>query len=156
MQSQPRPTPKRILGIDYGLTRIGLALSDETKMIAMPLQILLASKKSEQTVQSLLNTIEEISKKYQCIIDEIVIGLPLMMSGKTGIQADEVKHFVELFAKSCPIPVKTWDERLSTVQADRALRESNYNRKKRTKFVDTVSACIILQSYLDSLSFILP
>lgn len=151
MQVAQRPIPKRILGIDYGLSRIGLALSDENQIIAMPLLVLQASKKSEQTVVSLLTMIADISNKYQCNIVEIIIGLPLMMSGKTGFLADEVKHFVQILSQSCSIPVKTWDERLSTVQAERSLREGNLSRKKRTKFVDTVSACIILQSYLDSL-----
>lgn len=147
----PRPTPKRILGIDFGIARFGFAISDETKIIAMPLMVWQAEKKSEQTVIKFLTAIEEISKKYQCEIEEIVIGMPLMMSGKTGFLADEVKHFVALLREKCPIPVKEWDERLTTVMAERSLRESTMSRKRRTKFVDSVSATIILQSYLDSL-----
>lgn len=152
MQNAQRPLPKRIIGIDYGLSRIGLALSDERHQIAMPLMVVQASKKSEETVQEIIKIFREISLKYQCDIAEIIIGLPLMMSGKTGFLADEVKHFVKLFSESCLIPIKTWDERLTTVQAERSLREGNLSRKKRTKLVDTVSACLILQSYLDSLT----
>ena len=151
MQVLQRSIPKRILGIDYGLARIGLALSDESQIIAMPLMVLQASKKSEETVHNLVTILNDIAIKYQCTIAEIVIGLPLMMSGKTGFLADEVKHFVQIFSQNCSIPIKTWDERLTTVQAERSLREGNLSRKKRTKFIDTVSACIILQSYLDSL-----
>jgi putative Holliday junction resolvase len=151
MQTPQRSIPNRILGIDYGLSRIGLALSDENHLIAMPLMVVQASKKSEITVLTLIKTIQEINLKYQCTISEIIIGLPLMMSGKTGFLADEVKHFVQLFSQNCEIPIRTWDERLTTVQAERSLREGNLTRKKRTKLVDTVSACIILQSYLDSL-----
>ena len=142
--------PKRVLGIDYGLSRIGVAISDERQIVALPLHVVKAEKRSEETIKNLLKAISDICLKYNCEIVEIVIGLPLMMSGRTGIQADAVKDFVKLFAEKSLIPVKTWDERLTTVQADRALRESNFNRKKRSTLVDTVSATIILQSYLDS------
>lgn len=150
MNPLPKAIPKRILGVDYGLSRIGLALSDEMKMIAMPLMVMQADKKSENTVTKLIALIAEISQKYKAEIEEIIIGLPLMMSGRTGFLADEVKHFVQLFSQQCNIPIRTWDERLSTVQAERSLREGSLSRKKRTKLVDTVSATIILQSYLDS------
>lgn len=152
MQQPQRAISKRILGVDYGLTRIGLALSDERQLIAMPLRVLLADKRTEQTVAHLLVVIDELCNQYQSEIAEIVIGLPLMMSGRAGFLADEVKHFVQLLSQSCLIPIKTWDERLSTVQAERSLREGNLSRKKRSKLIDTVSAVIILQSYLDSLS----
>lgn len=142
---------KRILGIDFGLARFGFAISDETKTIAMPLMVWQAEKKSEDTVVKFLSAVEEIAKKYQCEIEEIVIGMPLMMSGKTGFLADEVKHFVELLRGRTTIPVKEWDERLTTVMAERSLRESSMTRKRRTQLVDTVSATIILQSYLDSI-----
>lgn len=141
---------KRILGIDYGLSRIGLALSDERQIIALPLMVVKADKRSEQTLAILLKTFDEICQKFQCQLEEIIIGLPLMMSGKTGILANEVKLFVQLFTQHCSIPIKTWDERLTSVQAERSLREGSLNRKKRTKLVDTVSATLILQSYLDS------
>jgi len=156
MQPPQRAIPKRILGVDYGLTRIGLALSDERQVIAMPLNVLLADKRTERTVANLLVVIDELSQKYQSEIVEIVIGLPLMMSGQTGFLADEVKHFVQLLSQSCSIPIKTWDERLSTVQAERSLREGSLSRKKRSKLVDTVSATIILQNYLDSKSLMTP
>jgi len=142
--------PKRVLGIDYGMSRIGLAISDERQIIALPLYIVKAEKNIQQTLQNLLQAISELCLKYQCEISEIVIGLPLMMSGQVGIQADAVKNFIILFTEKSPISVKTWDERLTTVQADRILRESNLNRKARSKLVDTVSATLILQSYLDS------
>lgn len=144
-----RPVPGRILGVDFGISRFGLALSDETKTISMPYKVWHPEKKAEQTVAKFLVFIDSIRAEYQCTIDEILIGMPLMMSGKTGFLADEVTHFVSLLQSSCSIPVKTWDERLSSVQAERSLMESTMTRKKRTKFVDTVSATLILQSYLD-------
>jgi putative Holliday junction resolvase len=143
--------PKRILGIDFGLSRLGLALSDENKVIASPLMTFSAEKRSEQTALKLLETLAQLQENNQYEIEEIIIGMPLMMSGKTGFLADEVKHFVKLLSQSTSIPIRTWDERLSTVQAERSLRESHLTRKRRAKVVDTVSAAIILQSYLDSI-----
>ena len=87
--------PKRLLGIDYGMRRFGLALSDERHIIASPLETLLGRKKTEQTIEKLLSFISQIQQNLKCEIEEIIIGLPLMMSGKTGFLADEVRHFVE-------------------------------------------------------------
>jgi putative Holliday junction resolvase len=150
MQGSPHKTkPKRIIGVDYGLKRIGLSISDDRQIIASPIEVMEAEKKNGKTVIKLINLIAEFEIRYNCEIEEIVIGLPLMMSGKHGFLADEVNHFVDLLAAASPIPIRLWDERLSTVQAERALRESEMTRKKRSKVVDRVSAAIILQSYLD-------
>lgn len=137
------PEAKRIVAIDYGMVRIGLALSDERKIIASPLMILIAEKKMEHTVSKLLKELGG----YQ--IEEIVIGMPLLMNGKQGLLADEVKAFIEILKQQTSIPVITWDERLTTVQAERSMREGGMTRKQRSKVVDTVSAVILLQSYLD-------
>jgi putative Holliday junction resolvase len=149
MQTPPKIKPKRLVGIDYGMSRLGLALSDERQIIATPFQTLQAEKKTEQTVSKLLAVLSELQQNLSCEIEEIIVGMPLMMSGRKGFLADEVKNFVDFLSQATTIPVKTWDERLTTVQAERSLRESNMTRKKRTKFVDIVSAAIILQSYLD-------
>jgi putative Holliday junction resolvase len=148
--SKNRIQATRILGIDFGMSRLGLALSDETKIIAMPHSTLTAEKKTELTIKKLVETIAQINQKQNCCIEQIVIGLPLMMSGVTGFLADEVKHFADVLAKFSPIPILLWDERLTTVQAERSLREGSLTRKKRSKVVDMVSATIILQSYLDT------
>lgn len=148
-QTPPKTKPKRLIGIDYGMSRLGLALSDERQIIAMPLKTITAEKKAEQTVAKILAVLKELQQTHACEIEEIIVGLPLMMSGRKGFLADEVKHFVQLLSQSTTIPIITWDERLSTVQAERALRESQMTRKKRSKVVDIVSAAIILQSYLD-------
>jgi putative holliday junction resolvase len=147
---QNKTIATRILGVDYGLKRLGLALSDERKIIASPLLTLQAESKSELTALKLLEAIAKICKDQRCEIEEIIIGLPLMMSGTTGFLADEVKHFVQLLQQTTSIPIRMWDERLTTVQAERSLRESSLTRKRRSKIVDIVSAAIILQSYLDS------
>jgi putative holliday junction resolvase len=141
--------PGRIVGIDYGLARIGLAISDENKIIAFPLATITTEKKSEDTAAKLLESLNKHQEAYHCEIEHIVIGLPLMMSGKMGLLADEVKHFVEILKTLTSIPITCWDERLTTVQAERSLRESSMTRKKRAKVIDAVAAVIILQNFLD-------
>lgn len=142
-----RKIPKRILGIDYGMARIGLAISDEHQIIALPLQTVQAEKKEELTVFKLSKLIADLESSYGCEFEELVIGLPLMMSGHLGPIAIQVKNFVVLLSKIVTIPIKTWDERLTTAQAERTL--TNMTRKKRAKVVDVVSAALILQGYLD-------
>lgn len=141
----------RIVGIDYGMARIGLAISDPTKWIASPLETLTTEKKGEKTAEKVLASLNEYCQKMGCTIECIVMGMPLLMNGKRGLLADEVHHFVELLKRLTQIPIVMWDERLTTVQAERSLRESSLSRKKRAKIVDSVAAIIILQSYLDAI-----
>lgn len=140
----------RIVGIDYGLKRIGVALSDEMKIIASPQPTMEAMRKAERTVIKVAEELAQLAADNKCEIEEVVIGLPLKMSGESSHLTDEVKHFVELLREAIDIPVKTWDERLTSVQANRSLQEANLTRKRRSKMVDSVAAVIILQSYLDS------
>jgi putative holliday junction resolvase len=135
----------RVASIDFGLKRIGVAISDETKMIARSLGAIAAHKKSEESAAALL----EFLKEYE--IDQMIVGNPLLLSGKQGLLADEVAHFVEKLQAQTEIPILLWDERLSTKQAERALKEGNVNRKKRAKVIDGLSAVILLQSYLETL-----
>lgn len=151
-----RPKATRVIGIDYGLKRIGIAYSDERKIIASPMMTLNTEKKLELTIEQLLKELEKHQSEHNYIIEGFVVGLPLMMNGTLGLIADEVKHFVELLNKATSNPVFMWDERLTSVQAERSLMESSMSRKKRTKYVDRVSAVIILQSYLDSKSLNIP
>jgi putative holliday junction resolvase len=139
----------RIVAIDYGMARIGIAISDESKTIASPIMTLAAEKKSELTAKKLMQELAAHQAAYHYVLEEIVIGMPLLLSGKTGMLADEVKHFIELLSKLTDVKITPWDERLTSVQADRAMRESNMTRKKRAKSVDTVAAVILLQSFLD-------
>lgn len=144
--------PTRTIGIDYGMARIGVAVSDERKIIAKPLMTIKAEKQSEATVAKVVAELAKDQAANHYTIDVIVVGMPLMMSGKMGFQADEVKHFVELLRKAVTMEVVTWDERLTTVQAERSLQESSLSRKRRSKIVDEVAAVIMLQSYLESKS----
>lgn len=145
-----KKVPTRIVGIDFGLARIGVALSDETKLIATPWMTVAAEKKLDRTVAKLLAELDRDQKVKGYTVAAIVVGLPLMMDGTLGFLADEVRHFVELLKTNTAIPIATWDERLTSVLAERSLRESEMSRKKRSKVVDKVSAAIILQNYLDS------
>lgn len=147
-----KPLPTRVLGVDYGIARIGLALSDERKVIATPWMTFPTEKKLEGTVKALVSLLEKHQSEQQYTLEAIVVGLPLMMSGKVGLMADEVNHFIALLKELVSIPIVTWDERLTSVLAERSLREASLSRKKRAKLVDKVSAVIILQNYLDSKS----
>lgn len=141
--------PTRIMSIDYGMARIGIAISDERKILASPLPLVLADKKTEKTVMKIVNEIKIHEEKMHCQIEEIIIGLPLMMSGKMSFLADEVRHFSDLLKQHISIPIILWDERLTSVQAERAMIEGELTRKRRAKSVDSLSAIIILQSYLE-------
>lgn len=150
MNQTQKPKATRYIGLDFGLARIGIAVSDERKIIASPLLTLKTEKKIEQTAEKLLSELEKHQKIQNYQVEEIVIGLPLLMSGKMGFLADEVKHFVEILKLQTNTPIITWDERLTSVQAEKSLRESSLTRKRRSSLVDTVAAVIILQNYLDS------
>ena len=139
---------QRIAAIDYGMKRIGLALSDEMLIIATPETTLLAQRRMEDTVQHVASALETLEREKNFDLQEVVVGMPLLMNGKVGLVGDEVQHFVELLRQVLTVPVITWDERLTSVQAERAMREGALTRKKRSKLVDAVAAVILLQSYL--------
>lgn len=140
---------KRIIGIDFGLARIGIATSDPTHMIASPYLVLRAEKKLQETVKNLLLIFKEFERSYECSIGEIIVGMPFMLKGHVGFLADEVRRFIEELKKQTDLPIIEWDERLTSVQAERSLRSADMNRKNRSKVIDKVSAALILQSYLD-------
>lgn len=147
MQSRERPS--RAVGIDYGLARIGIAISDERKIIARALGTLTTEKKLEKTVDKVLLYLQEDAEKSAYDIAKIVIGLPLHMSGRHGVMADEASLFAEMIQLKSGLPVQLWDERLTSVQAERSMLEANLSRKKRAERMDRVAAVLILQSYLD-------
>jgi putative holliday junction resolvase len=136
----------RIAGIDYGLRRIGVALSDSMKILASPLQTIETGGKPEEAVQRVLTLLSESD------VERIVVGLPLMLSGSAGSQAELVRKFIALLRNATPIEVVEWDERLTSRQAERAMQEGGMSRKKRAKRVDAMAAVLILQSYLDALT----
>jgi len=135
----------RILGIDFGIARIGLAISDERHQIALPLKTIPGAKSLKTAVKNLV----EALKGFDYTIELIVIGHPIMMSGKPSPMSIQVEEFAKLLKEELSLPIKLWDERLSSAQADRSLKEMQLNRKKRAKQVDVVAASMILQNYLD-------
>lgn len=133
----------RIVALDFGRARVGVAISDERKIIAQPVTCLQNTKKFAEELKKCLTSYSNI----ECIL----IGLPLQMNGKEGIMAQEVRAFAAGLEKELPFPIQLWDERLTTAQVERSLREAEVSRKKRSQLVDTLSATLILQNYLDSL-----
>jgi putative pre-16S rRNA nuclease len=129
-----------ILALDLGRARIGVAISDELQLLAHPLETILADK---QATQRLAQIIRE--KK----VDHVVVGIPRQMNGQIGVAATEALRFVEKLRTILPCPVVTWDERLTTVAAHRALREAGKKTRDTRAYVDQVAAQMILQGYLD-------
>lgn len=133
----------RILGIDYGDARIGLALSDESETLASPL-----GTYQFKSMRKDIDYIANLAKEKN--VGLIVVGLPISMDGRMGERVDKTKAFGEVLARVSGIEVCYKDERLTTVSAERALIECSVRREKRKEVIDTVSAQIILQSYLDA------
>ncbi len=140
------PTKKhmRYLGIDYGEKRIGLAISDQLGIIAGKLKTL-------ENV-SWNNVILELKKIIdERLVDEIVMGLPKNLKGEETQQTLKVKNFIILLKEKIKIPIREWNEMFTSKESNNILIEANVSRKDRKKFVDQLSAVLILQGYLDSL-----
>jgi len=133
----------RILGLDVGSKTIGIAVSDELNLIAQGVTTL-KRKGKRLDIKELLRMIEEFK------VEKVVVGLPKNMNGSLGPSAKMVLSLVEELKKFVDLPIITWDERLSTVAAQKALLEADVSRKKRKQVIDKVAALLILQGYLDS------
>ena len=129
-----------ILALDLGRARIGVAISDELQLLAHPLETIPADS---QATPRLAQIIRE--KK----VDHVVVGIPRQMNGQIGAAATEALRFVEKLRAILPCPVVTWDERLTTVAAHRALRDAGKKTRDTRAYVDQVAAQMILQGYLD-------
>jgi putative holliday junction resolvase len=134
----------RILAIDHGSKRMGIAISDELKMIAQPLEFIPAEP------------LEQFLARLKAILTEkpaelILVGLPRNMDGSYGPAAAAVQEFIAVLKQSVEIPIRTWDERLTSAQANRVLIAGDVRRSKRKEKVDKTAAALLLQSYLDSL-----
>lgn len=132
----------RIMGLDLGSKTIGIAMSDPLVITAQPLLVIRRSKNEMEELSSLI-------KNYE--VDEILLGYPRNMNGTLGERAKLSEEFALKLEKKFSLPVKLWDERLSTVGAERALLEADVSRAKRKKVIDKMAAVFILQGYLDSL-----
>ena len=137
----------RIVGIDFGTVRIGVAISDERKIIARTLTTIRAVKGNMVATIAL---IEQALKPY-APIEKIVVGYPLLLSGKEGELALLAKAFGAQLEQTLSLPVVLWDERLSSAQVERMLKEAELSRKKRAALSDSLAAVAILQNYLESL-----
>ena len=133
----------RILGIDYGLRHVGLAISDESGLIAQGLD----SIHYKGSLDFLIRKIEEVVKSRE--VTEVVVGHPLNMDGTRGEKAGEAEHFAEELKKNTRLPVHLWDERLTTASVEREFSRWKVGSRKQKKLVDRLSAQLILQSYLD-------
>lgn len=131
----------RILAIDYGARRMGLAVSDPLGITAQGLETL--ERKNKRTDFARL---ESVLREYE--VREIVLGLPLRMSGETGAQSLKVAEFAESLRRRFQLPVHLWDERLTSAEANRLLREAEVSSRKRAQAVDRMAAVLILQSFL--------
>jgi putative Holliday junction resolvase len=129
-----------VLGIDFGRSRIGVAISDELRLLAHPLETIPARKNAAQRIA-------EIVRERK--IDHVVVGLPRNMDGTFGPAASEAQKFVQELRALIPHEITTWDERLTTVAAHRALREAGKKTRATRGYVDQVAAQMILQGYLD-------
>jgi putative Holliday junction resolvase len=132
----------RALGIDFGMKRVGLARSDPMRIIASPLKTIAAGKNLEDTADLVVKELEEV--------ELIILGLPLLLSGKDSDTTKMVREFATLLEKKSGLPLILWDERLTSKQVEKLMIEGNVSRKKRSAHVDTMSATLILQNYLDT------
>lgn len=132
----------RILGLDVGDRRIGVAVSDELALFAQGLFVLERRSLAADTA-----ALQEVMSKYD--VTRIVVGMPRNMNGSYGPQADKTTVFIDRLEQSCSLPCIAWDERLTTQQAERVLIAANQRRSKRKAVRDKLAAQLILQSYLD-------
>ena len=135
----------RVLAIDHGTKRMGLALSDEMGILAQPFDTLAAEPFDEflRSLKSILTTKQ---------VELVLVGMPRNMDGSYGPAALKVQEFVAVLKSNFGVPVRTWDERLTSTQANRFLLQADMRRKERRSKVDKTAAAILLQSYLDSLT----
>lgn len=135
----------RIMGLDFGSKTVGVAISDPLFITAQGIEII--ERKEENKLRKTLARIEELIVEYE--VEEIVLGLPKNMNDSLGIRAELSMEFKDKLERRTGLPVTMWDERLTTVAADKAMMEAGIRREHRKEHVDKIAACFILQGYLD-------
>ena len=138
----------RILGLDYGSKTVGVAVSDPLGLTAQKVETIW--RKQENKLRRTLARIEELIAEYE--VEKIVLGFPKNMNNTVGERAEKALEFGEMLKKRTGLVVIMWDERLTTVEADRTLIEAGVRRENRKQYLDGIAAVFILQGYLDSLS----
>ena len=136
----------RIMGLDYGSKTIGVAVSDPLGLTAQGVEII--RREEENKLRKSLRRIEELVKQYE--VEELVLGFPKNMNNTIGERAEKSLQLKETLEKRLGLPVVMWDERLTTVEANRTLMETGVRRENRGKYVDMIAAVFILQGYLDA------
>lgn len=135
----------RIMGLDFGSKTVGVAISDPLLLTAQGIEII--RRKEENKLRQTLARIEELIVEYG--VEEIVLGYPKNMNNTEGVRVELTKEFQDKLERRTGLPVTLWDERLTTVAADKAMMEAGILREERKEHVDRIAACFILQGYLD-------
>ena len=135
----------RVMGLDFGSRTVGVAVSDPLHITAQGLEII--RREQENKLRRTLARIEELVREYE--IEEIVLGYPKNMNNTVGERGEKTEEFKQMVERRTGLPVVLWDERLTTVAADRAMIEAGIRRENRKKYVDRIAATFILQGYLD-------
>ena len=136
----------RVMACEYGSTTIGLAVSDPFGWTAQGVEII--RRQEEEALAASIERIKELIAEYG--VEKIVVGLPKNMNNTSGERVEKTLEFIEKLKKKISLPVVTWDERLSTVGAERVLLEADLSRAKRKKVIDKMAAAYFLQGYLDA------
>lgn len=135
----------RIMGLDFGSKTVGVAISDALLLTAQGVEII--RRKEENKLRQTLARIEELIVEYE--VEEIVLGLPKNMNATEGVRVELTMEFKDKLERRTGLPVQLWDERLTTVAADKAMMEAGIRREHRKEHVDRIAASLILQGYLD-------
>ena len=136
----------RIMGLDYGSKTVGVAVSDALLLTAQAVETI--SRPQETKLRRTLARIEELCREYE--IEKIILGFPKNMNNTIGDRAEKSLEFAEMLKRRTGLPVVMWDERLTTVAANRAMMAGGVRRENRGQYVDALAAALILQGYLDS------
>jgi putative holliday junction resolvase len=134
---------RRVMGLDVGSRRIGVALSDPTQLLASPFGTVQATP-PERAINEIVRLVEQYH------VERLVVGLPLTLSGEIGPQAKQVQAFIDTLQARLTIPIEVYDERLTTAEAERLLIEAGLKAAKRKEQIDQVAAMLILQDFLNS------
>lgn len=135
----------RIMGIDYGDSRIGIAMSDPFGWTAQGVETISSRGSDERALERIVQLLQQYN------VERIVVGYPRNMNGTIGPRAEKTEEFIELLAHSTDIEIIKWDERLTSVAANRTMHEIGTRTAKKRSIVDQIAACYILQGYLDSI-----
>lgn len=139
----------RIMGLDYGSVTVGVAISDSLLLTAQPVEVI--RRKQENTIRRTLARIDDLIAQYG--VDRIVVGYPKHLNNTIGDRARKTEEFAQKLRQRTALDVILWDERLTTVAADRVLSQTGINYEKKAMVVDKLAAVLILQGYLDMLNF---